>query len=730
MNPRATAPQTLRSGLSALLKSLLLVIGVPLTLLRLLDYSATLTFTRIDLFAIHLVLGATMLLWLIALVQFTTELVRFLRDPTMAAPGSWSASWASAVVGLILLLAGLSAAGTKSPVTPPGIHQVIQAPSRGTFDLLDSSSPTITAEFVGAMGALAIAGLVRRRQQLLRSRRATREVGTAPNTPAPDLCQLDGLLRREADPQLVEWIDLINRLLGSFAMRGILPAPEVALLRVGAHGIELLLRSPRRDAPPPFIVGEGGWWWILDSTNTPSELRSLAASAPRSIRALIPLGSDGIGEILVALRGGDLLGIVGEEEMTEAAMRILVLHLRLLPWCDELAVELLGIEPPALNQMSVHLLPSSATTIAALADRPSTSGKQRDAWHREPLIVASRNGASEPVLAAIGLVNAGIAAIVEGVEGNISLVIDHDGATLLPYGLKLNPPLLHAPDDLLVERLLASYAENLAPRGSIEHLQVRSGPRTNSTDGPRLNLLHASLEIIGGHRLPDSGDAARVMELLAYLLFHQRHATRGELAQALGFESTTGGQRRIENLLSIARAVLGRDPSGREYIELHRSAEIVLSDDVLSDWQEVLDTVAAARQVDGDRASTLLRSMLSTIDTSNLLAAMTELPWFVAARRDDEIISVLVDACHHLFVLCAAVDDVEGASSALSLGGSIEPNSEILARDMMAFAGSLGEATQVEATYLALVEHLERLGGIEPSPITRRLYRSLRDASR
>jgi hypothetical protein len=74
--------------------------------------------------------------------------------------------------------------------------------------------------------------------------------------------------------------------------------PEVAVLRVGSFGVELLLDTPALDVPAPFRAEAGGFVWRLGPETELEELRSMAISeADPAI--LVELGNDDTGGYFV-----------------------------------------------------------------------------------------------------------------------------------------------------------------------------------------------------------------------------------------------------------------------------------------------------------------------------------------------------------------------------------------------------------------------------------------------
>lgn len=714
---------TLTRGLLALTKSALLVLGVPIAATRLWQFSSDQSYSLHIGLIIDLVLGLVGVFWIFAVFQLLGEVLRTMHTPDTTEHSSWSSSWAAGIVGLLLLAGGLSMHGS-SQRNPAAVVRIIHAEVQHLAPKHSLRNRNAIAPKVAlGLGALIGAALLGRTRQLGHLRLSLRLPGGAPEEPSGEVQDLVRELAGVASERMIDWVEAINRLLGSLFLVDELPdAPEIALFRVGEEGIEILLHQPRSDPPAPFYASEQGFWWRIEEGITLDALRNLGKTAPRYLPPLIPVGNDGSGEILVCVNPGKILGICGENSFVDAALDACLTAVRVLPWCDELAVEMVGMEPPPLDQQSVHMQRSNLETLLMLRDRPISSRVNLlGSWQREPLVIMNRNALNGPTRDSLISAARRHGAIIAGISGEITLTVKDEGAELAPYGIKLRSHLLQPLEVSLVDRLLQAYAQPL----NVISLRTAEQIEQQTTD-IEITILGESVEIIGAQRQPHPEDNPRVQELLVFLCLHNYRSSIAKIRDEIFVDlDELTLRRRVDNLIATTRATLGRSQNGSEHLWLNEQGLVELSRSVTLDWFELEKKISKARGVEGSQAIKLLDASLRTIPSAHLLGTVTLYPWFQAMRYGEYIKATLVDACHHLVSLAQDSDQTEVVRAALTLGHEIEPGSEIIARDLMVIADQHGDRETIERVFRNLQMALEHLGGAEPSALTNRLFHSL-----
>ena len=482
-----------RTGLAALAKAAVLVVGVPLALGRLWLLApqpanpVSLAAARSVSTWAHLAVLVAGILWALAALNLARQVRGALRHHEALDTGSWSARWAGAIAGLILLAtAGTSlavpgashvrpapvataSARQRTPGRPARLEQPrrqvrttvtverdecladvafratgcvddwpllarlnlgrrqvdgarmldparlhagwrLDLPSRVAASGPDGAAPpagwspaTPTPDrrlselaLVG-LGVITTCALARRVRNLRRASSSGRRSGERATTSSRPVGEARVALEPFADAPLIDWIDLANRLLWRIVRDQDAAPPEVRLVRAGPDGIEFLLSTPRPETPWPFLSRRGGRWWVLDPGVEPADFAPFPTDEGRFLPSLVPLGDDEHASYLLVVGRGRRLGVDGHDALVDRTLEAIVTSLRTVPWAEQLAVELVGIDPPPADEQCYQL---SSSTPAALADlategAPAAEPRLADRWQREPFIVVGRE-ANDP----------------------------------------------------------------------------------------------------------------------------------------------------------------------------------------------------------------------------------------------------------------------------------------------------------------------------------------------
>ncbi len=606
---------------------------------------------------------------------------------------------------------------------------------------------------VGVLGAV---GLARRLRSQRRARSCLRRPGERVATPATEAGHAASLLEPLADAELLDWVDVANRLLWRGCRRRAheapsAPLPEVRRVRVGPDGVELELWEPIPDAVEGFTAREHGWTWSLDTDGGLAVLSSLATGCGRYAPLLVPVGDAADASYLVALGPGRRLSVDGvvapgqaylpvgdaapaegcppAETSAKRALAGILVALAATPWSDELEVELVGTPLAPGTARLLGLNTSSAAELAELARDEATSPLDRlgSAWSAELLVVVGPSPSSgcgaavdDTLLDAVG----GRAGIVSlGGAAPDRVVVEADRLVLEPGGIELQRACpTPAQLALLTELLEESAADPLpvvpAPGGA--------GPVASPPGPIEIRLLRRTPDVVGWVAEPPSKDRARVVELLAFLALHGYAASGDRIRSAVfsrGGRSATLG--RVHNVCSTARRALGAAPDGSSYLPAATRGRYRLDPSVTTDWARFEARRLRALEAEPDEAVTLLGDALEMLESPPLADTACGWDWMLAEGLLATIAASIVDAAHHLATLGLAAGDTARARWAIAKGRSVEPWSETLARDTMVLADAEGDRDAVRRTWQDLEGALDRLDGNEPSPETRALFESL-----
>jgi len=577
------------------------------------------------------------------------------------------------------------------------------------------------------LGTVTLVALTRRLRTLRRVNSVTRRDGERRPGNDTSVARAASAIVPFAESPLVDWIDAANRLLWRAVQDGRGSIPEIRLVRAGPEGVEFLLATALRDAPWPFTTRHDGRWWQLDPELDLAELSDLTDGCGRFLSALVPVGDDELASYLVPVGKGRRLSISGDPQCVDAAISSIVIALRCLPWAAELAVELVGIDPPPPEEQCYQLSSSGQGALVDLAhDRANLESRLDSLWRRDPLVVVAGGALAstdEPILERASAVAGVISADERGTE---VLEVSKEDAVLHPYGITLKAIAPSRGQLALVEELFQDA------RRPPEVVAIRPGPERGLdrlADLPakgkvEVRLLRPLPDVMGLERDLFSRDASRVVELLAYLCLHGMTATIDAIADALFPRSPAPARTaRAENAAAAARSAL-QGVSAHQLL-VRRGQNLFLDPSVTCDWLRAERALHAARFAAPERAERLASAAFGLLEGSPFAGIVAGYSWLRAESLDESIAAELVDAAHRLAALFLASGDVARARSAIEKGRLVEPDSEILARDLMAACDAEADRSGVRSTFSELEKALERIGANEPSLETRALFEAL-----
>jgi DNA-binding SARP family transcriptional activator len=347
----------------------------------------------------------------------------------------------------------------------------------------------------------------------------------------------------------------------------------------------------------------------------------------------------------------------------------------------------------------------------------------------EAMLVAA---ADDPVLDAdADCAHANAHTVLESASGPWNLEGPADSGHIEPGASGVAPADPPGADRALLpatrEALLAPIAGSPLP--PVAGTRDSDAPWRHS--GPvEVRVLTRSPAVEGWAAVPSTKDRSRVVELVGYLALHDYATTtdrirdtvfsRGDRIASLG---------RVHNVCSAARSALGATPEGNSYLPVSGGGRYRLDRSVSCDWSRFESMRKAATRAGADDAVELLVEALSLVDGPPLADVTSGWDWVMAEGLLTTIVSSIVDCAHHLTTLAAAEGNVQLARWALARGRSVEPWSEILARDAMVVSDLDGDLDGVRRAWRELEHILDDLEGNEPSPETRALYEELTGAA-
>jgi hypothetical protein len=571
-------------------------------------------------------------------------------------------------------------------------------------------------EWLG-LGVLGTAALTRRLRALRLVARASRGQGERITHRDLEMEALEARLDPFGDAILIDWIEAGNRLL-RVATSELAIAPAVRLVRAGPSGVTFYFESAEDLHPSHFLVGEGGYSWTLSLRTPLEQIAALTSGVGRYAPWLVPVGDDGEDAWLVAVGPGQSLAIDGDEITTEEVLRGIATALRTLPWAEELSVELLGVDPPPVNEHCYQMAASSTAALLDLAADPPLprNAQAMGAWRREMLIVAGSSQGAAPLPERVSAM-AGV--VRPGRHGTVRLCLDHAGARLVPVGVSLNVPRPNEAASSLIERLLARAA-SLPLLSALPDASDLTAAAERAADRSRhvvqLELLGEDPAASGLTGELSGRDRPRVIELLSYLALHGGSATQLELVTALYPRAGADAHRRLDTVLVAARRALGN-----QQLLIAGNAMVSVEATLRSDWVDLLTELARARSED----AVLALGSLTLLLNGSSWRPGHPYRWMLTEGLVAHLTFEVCDAMHQLSRLASAGGDLELAARSIHAGLALEPTSELLVRDLMVLRSGLDGMPGLVEVYEALESALGAIGGVEPSWATRALFDEL-----
>ena len=503
---------------------------------------------------------------------------------------------------------GVPSPGPPPPTTPtqasPAAEPSPQIPTGPQRPPARQPGDTLGPLALSGLGAAVVLASLHRARRLALRRRSRGDEPTSPILDRPAEAQV----RAVADGEALRWADAANRLLAAEGAPGEAPLPSVQTMRVGALGVELLLDQPALDPPNGFVTADDAWVWRVDPDLTLEEVEQTVAGAIPAMPALVEVGQDPDGAVLIDLEHVGRLALRGPQPATRRVAAHLASQLVGAPWAR-------GVEVRAIGDIaSSEVLPleeaEAARTLLAdvtaparrvlWAGAPSTLAARRDPATRDlypPVVLIADHDPNEEEAAALAdLVDApspGVALVLpdHDATGGFILDIDEYGhGRLEPLGLQL---VLSG-----IEPTPAPVADPPVLPGDCGDLMVCKQP------GQVEVLVLGPLDLVGTghtpHRAPLEG------QVLIRLAFEGRPYSAASLREDLYPLGTTGEQT-FATTLKRARRRFGEDADGQPLIGSVTEGKIATSAAVTCDWHRFQRLAASGDTGDLRTALALVR---------------------------------------------------------------------------------------------------------------------------
>ena len=685
----------------------------------------------------------------------------------------------------------VTSAGTTAPATQP--QGAPHAPAAG---IVATTGPRhrVRAEdgniadliLAAGVGAIVGGGIVWRLDRSRREIGHLRPKGRDIARNEPEVEAAESRARAIARTDAVRWVDCglryLSGLVEQMSLDGVVPAPALALVRVGPRGLEVIFSARVKGSVGWFSPSEDGTAHVLDSEVTLEELELLAADRWPVWPALVSIGESRQGLLLLNLEHAGSVSVEGAERSVQALLTRMALELTSQPWSDEMLAGLYALGDGCLDGLSgAQGVPSHKAMDLAekldlvsaaqqdLAGRFSLSTLRAVACEALPNVAVAFAGAPADAVRCLAEAavpqQSGIAVAAAGPYPGArwKLVLDDAGQGSLEGQLSegvvsfdvktdcdpvevalLGEALANASE--LGGRAVSGDSDRIAPDEPVD-IQANGGhaetaPAASVSSHVKLPepergeveiCVLGPVDVAGGDigALEPSRRMA-ALALLAYLASHERPVTADEMASALWpldatKDNVAGPQRKtVMNLISRARTALGYNTAGKERL-VYSPLGYRLSADVTSDWARFEKYLGNARRQEGVESIASLRKALDLVRGEPFSGALSSqfFEWVASEHLDLTFAARAVDAAEDLGQLALNSGDLGTVLWAVEKGLQLEPTREEMFRLWMHALGREGRPAKVDEVYRRLQMVLrQRIHPLqEPQPESREVWR-------
>ena len=608
-------------------------------------------------------------------------------------------------------------AGSTS-ATSPSNHDAARDQGGG----VDLKLPAIV---IGGLGVLSTAVIARSLRKKRRRARISLRPGEMIAASSSSIRDLEMALASLINTPAVDWLDLAMRHLTQTDSLNPGSVPPVRLIRVGEHGVDLILGKAAGVAPGAFQEGEDGWAWSLPATTDLGLLAGTAMCAAWYC-ALVPVGVDEDGQTYLApIEPDTVLSVTGPGAHDVVAA--MTLTSTSWSWADHVTVT----TDPHIAREAVN---------ENLGDR----SRQRD----RVLYVGSPSDLSVEIVRKIGILS------TDGTPAtDLAVHCDADGTVeIVPTQLRLlacrltpeadvsiqeaietaeTPPSMNIPEhQVLIGGTYDREGRNTQPPLFV----VAPSPASTNPVTPELELrLLTNPPTINGVADPSVlvKTRARQFELIALLGLSGGLRKEKIRAAIYGTESSVDN---ITRLASLTRKSLGSDPNGQPYLPEATldgvQGILSLSPKVTTDLTRMCVAVGEATLAEPREAMSLYESALDLID--NTPGVRIDYPWNWWSHYATLAEKAAVRAATGLATLTIDYDgDLEVARGGIYKARALAPYAEELYCASIELAGAAGNLSWAQREWEALHRMLDDLyPGKGPSPETEAAYQAVMQPSR
>jgi DNA-binding SARP family transcriptional activator len=595
-----------------------------------------------------------------------------------------------------------SAKSVPSPVGRAARSSIDPLPHSVAIRSNTSKLPELAALGIGAVGCAALARRSRRIRLLRRASNHQEGHASAPSSLAVDT---DTLLSRFDGIPALQAFELANGLLGHELSLQDPPnlAPRFRAISIGASGVDFWLRTSGQAPPRSFTLSDRGESWHIGH-----DLIDQADNYRPFLPIVLPVGEDDVGTWLVPLQPGHSLPVLGEaaDDLCRAARSVQ----EAWSWADLVLVS----DDPLVVQNEAQFLPDD---IAPMSDNLQIL------FYGDPNLLSENHRKKVAVVTTCS-----------GDASDVTVLVDHNAATIHPLGRTVRPHLLGPRTAGAVEEILSTQESpddgTVPPSEPIPKSDVEPGLYVRGPGTVEVRLLTMTPRLEGLRDDLPPNRARRATELVAYLALHHPDVVTSDRlrTRVLGSSDADAASKTLFNTASAARRSLGMDATGAPLLPSgSRTGHYQISEAVSTDVGRAADLASMGDSAkDPDEAMALLRASLELIEGEPLANALSGYTWWEAEGHGARAAGVAVNAACNLAALAVDEELFDLAHWGLEKARLVDPYSEALSRTAMQAAAAAGDTDRLRREWRECQRRVDELdpGGF-PSPRTERLYGEL-----
>lgn len=629
------------------------------------------------------------------------------------------------------------------PVAPQAAPTTRPASNRVSSPPVDLGSEGSEVPWISAAGALLCGAVLWR----LTRRRRLRQARRQPGDPVPiigDLGESEQRLRSIADEDQVVWVDAFTRALNTaFEDLDRDIRPNVVLVRVGDHALETVLDRPA-DPPAWCVHGSDPQVWKLAPSIDLAALIDIAGDRPSATPALLTLGADPAGSVLLNLGWATTASVTGPDTEAAGFLAQAAIELATAPWSYDTQVRVHGpVGEIVAGVEETEVIEDLEDLIAGLEATPAAN---REAWEPQVLIVSGTVPDDLWTRLDAAVREADGSVLVLGTlgkrEDRAEVVLDDGSLRLEPLGLVLTAVALAGDlmesavqlltrvdtDSTAVPPISSSGVDDRDVAGADAEADSATWDAIAKVLAPRpveVRVLGPAPEIDGWSR---HHSRARE-ELLVLLAMQPGPILQTQVKQALWPDDIKESTWRAT--LSRTRRALDRDgePPRIETLAPLSGAgasRYQVSDQVGCDWNRFEQLLAGAKGATtaGDEAA-WLQAALELVSGQPFGAVKARTYGWVFAQPDllARMEARITDAAHHLAELAVEEGDLDTADWAAQQGQLAVPAQQALYEVRMSAAAQRGDPDAVKRILTEAGRALASVDPLEPlADRTRQVY--------